>query len=118
MQVQPTWEILMGNKRPFAGRDDAFREDPIFTKSVKAGRRTYFFDVHATRSNQYYLTITESKKYAGREGSLSFEKHKIYLYGEDFDHFKTTMQEVMQYIEENTPSPFFEPRGNNEETSS
>ena len=59
-------------------------ENEIFTKVLKAGRRTYFFDVRETKAGDYYLTITESKKNFGENGEASFEKHKIYLYKEDF----------------------------------
>ena len=60
----------------------------IYSKSVRAGRRTYFFDVKSTRSGDHYLTITESKKKFDQDGNFQFEKHKIFLYKEDFDKFK------------------------------
>ena len=60
----------------------------IYSKSVRAGKRTYFFDVKSTRSGDHYLTITESKKKFDQEGNFHFEKHKIFLYKEDFDKFK------------------------------
>ena len=59
--------------------------DEIYSKPVRAGKRTYFFDVKATRNNDYYLTITESKKKLEKDGSQNYEKHKIFLYKEDFD---------------------------------
>ena len=96
--------------RSFYPHEERKEPDIIFSKSMKAGKRTYFFDVKATRNNQYYLTITESKKRMGQEGSATFEKHKIYLYGEDFDGFRETLQDVMRFVTENTPEPFYEHR--------
>lgn len=61
--------------------------DEVYTKAVKAGKRTYFFDVRVTRNNDYYLTITESKKKIDKEGNSNYEKHKIFLYKEDFEKF-------------------------------
>ncbi len=75
--------------------------DDIFSKVVRAGKRTYFFDVKATRQNDYYLTITESKKRFAEEGKFFFEKHKIFLYKEDFDKFAEGFTEAVSYIREN-----------------
>ncbi|MBQ9469829.1 MAG: DUF3276 family protein [Bacteroidales bacterium] len=72
--------------------------DEIYTKAVKAGKRTYFIDVKATRSDEYYLTITESKKRMERDGSMSYEKHKIFLYKEDFDKFLDGVSEVIDFV--------------------
>ncbi len=72
--------------------------EEIFSKSVRAGKRTYFFDVKATRNNDYYLTITESKKKFDDNGAQNFEKHKIFLYKEDFDKFSEGLDEVVTYI--------------------
>jgi hypothetical protein len=66
---------------------------------VRAGKRTYFFDVKATRKEDYYLTITESKKRAGKEGKIFYEKHKIFLYKEDFDKFAEGLKDAVTYIE-------------------
>ena len=77
--------------------------DEIFSKAVRAGKRTYFFDVKATRKNDYYLTITESKKKFEQDGKFSFEKHKVFLYKEDFDKFADGLQEVVNYIKETQP---------------
>lgn len=77
--------------------------DEIFSKAVRAGKRTYFFDVKATRKNDYYLTITESKKKFEQDGTFSFEKHKVFLYKEDFDKFTDGLQEVVDYIKQNQP---------------
>lgn len=73
-------------------------QDEIFSKSLRAGRRTYFFDVRATKAGDYYLTITESKKETHNDGSFQYRKHKIYLYKEDFENFKELVGEMTQFI--------------------
>src|ERR1051325_2936178 len=78
------------------------RED-LFSKSVRAGKRTYFFDVKSTRGNDYYLTITESKKRFGQDGKFFYEKHKIFLYKEDFEKFVDGLNEAVDNIRENAP---------------
>src|SRR4051812_27770214 len=75
----------------------------LFSKSVRAGKRTYFFDVKSTRMNDYYLTITESKKRFGADGKFSYEKHKIFLYKEDFEKFIEGLNEAVTHIKENAP---------------
>ena len=75
----------------------AEREE-IHSKVMRAGRRTYFFDVRETRAEDYYLTITESKKYTNEDGSFYYKKHKIYLYKEDFAEFQDTLTEMVDYI--------------------
>jgi len=77
--------------------DSKFREE-IFSKAVRAGKRTYFFDVKSTRKDEYYLTITESKKRYDQEGNYHFEKHKIFLYREDFEKFSDGLSEVIDFI--------------------
>ncbi|MGB5989446.1 MAG: DUF3276 family protein [Marinifilaceae bacterium] len=72
--------------------------DEIFSKAVRAGKRTYFFDVKATRNNDYYLTVTESKKRFDKEGGFHYEKHKIFLYKEDFEKFADGLQETVGHI--------------------
>ncbi len=72
--------------------------EEIFSKALRAGRRTYFFDVRETKANDYYLTITESKKFTNDDGSFHYKKHKIYLYKEDFKNFKAFLEETMNYI--------------------
>ena len=72
--------------------------DEIYSKPVRAGKRTYFFDVKATRNNDYYLTITESKKKLEKDGSQNYEKHKIFLYKEDFDKFAEALDNAVAYI--------------------
>jgi hypothetical protein len=79
-----------------APEDSEHRE--IFSRAVRAGKRTYFFDVKATRRNDYFLTITESKKRFQKDGRFFFEKHKIFLYKEDFDKFADGFQEVIEFI--------------------
>lgn len=75
-------------------------QEEIFSKALRAGRRTYFFDVRSTKANDFYLTITESKKEEGGNGDSFYRKHKIYLYKEDFERFADIMQEMMQFIVE------------------
>jgi len=72
----------------------------IFSNAVRAGKRTYFFDVKTTKKDEYYLTITESKKRYDKDGSYSFEKHKVFLYPEDFDKFTNGMMEALNFIKE------------------
>ena len=75
--------------------------EEIFSKVVRAGKRTYFLDVKATKRNDYYLTITESKKRFNRDGKHYFEKHKIFLYKEDFDKFIENLTEAIDFIKVN-----------------
>ena len=77
--------------------------DDVYSKPVRAGKRTYFFDVKATKGNDYYLTITESKRRVERDGRYVYDKHKIFLYKEDFDKFADGLQEVVNYIRERLP---------------
>ena len=74
-------------------------KEEVFTKIVRAGKRTYFFDVKVTRKDDYYLTITESKKRLGLEGKVFYEKHKIFLYKEDFEKFTEGLKDAVSYIE-------------------
>lgn len=80
------------------GHEDKNIKEEIFTKVVRAGKRTYFFDVKATRKDDYYLTITESKKRLGKEGKVFYEKHKIFLYKEDFEKFSEGLKDAVTYI--------------------
>jgi Protein of unknown function (DUF3276) len=71
--------------------------EKIYSKRVKAGKRTYFFDVRSTRSSDYYLTITESRRFAQGDG-FGYEKHKMFLYKEDFEKFVVALQETVDHI--------------------
>jgi hypothetical protein len=77
--------------------DNKDREE-VYSKKVRAGKRTYFFDVKSTRSNDYYITITESKK---RMEDGVFVKHKIFLYKEDFEKFMEGLTDTVEYIKSN-----------------
>ncbi|SEA15957.1 PUR family DNA/RNA-binding protein [Psychroflexus halocasei] len=74
------------------------KNDDIFSKVIRAGRRTYFFDVRSTKADDYYLTITESKKFTNDDGSFFYRKHKIYLYKEDFESFQDALKETSNFI--------------------
>ena len=76
----------------------------LYSKSIRAGKRTYFFDVKSTKANEYYLTLTESKKRFLEDGKFTFEKHKIFLYKEDFEKFVDALNEAVAYINENSPA--------------
>ena len=78
-------------------------QQEIFSRPIKAGKRTYFFDVKATKGNDYYLTITESKKRFADDGKFHYEKHKLFLYKEDFEKFADGLMEVINFIRENNP---------------
>ena len=72
--------------------------EEIFSKVLRAGRRTYFFDVRSTKAGDYYLTLTESKKFTNEDGSFHYKKHKIYLYKEDFSEFSNILSEMTNYV--------------------
>jgi hypothetical protein len=78
--------------------NDMMEKEDIFSKVLRAGRRTYFFDVRSTKADDYYLTITESKKFTNDDGSFHYKKHKIYIYKEDFSEFKDILNEMTDYI--------------------
>jgi hypothetical protein len=73
-------------------------QEEIFSKVLRAGRRTYFFDVRETKASDYYLTITESKKFTNDDGTFYYKKHKIYLYKEDFIDIKSILGEMVDFI--------------------
>ncbi|MGB3607280.1 MAG: PUR family DNA/RNA-binding protein [Psychroserpens sp.] len=73
-------------------------KEEIYSKVLRAGRRTYFFDVRATKAGDYYLTVTESKKFTNDDGSFHYKKHKIYIYKEDFSEFNEILKEMTDYI--------------------
>jgi len=83
-------------------------QDDIYSKALRAGRRTYFFDVRATRANDYYLTITESKKFTNENGSFHYKKHKIYLYKEDFEGFKALLNVTTDFVVQEKGSDIIE----------
>lgn len=89
--------------------------EEIFSKAVRAGKRTYFFDVKSTKGNDYYLTITESKKRFGDDGKFFYEKHKLFLYKEDFEKFTEGLEEVVAHIK--SISPPIEERSSERSTS-
>ncbi|HLS11160.1 MAG TPA: PUR family DNA/RNA-binding protein [Flavobacteriaceae bacterium] len=76
----------------------AVEREEIQSKVMRAGRRTYFFDVRETRAGDYYLTLTESKKFTNEDGSFYYKKHKIYLYKEDFKDFQENLKEMTDFI--------------------
>ena len=77
--------------------------DDVFSKPVRAGKRTYFFDVKATKGNDYYLTVTESKRRVDKDGRFVYDKHKIFLYKEDFEKFTEGLEEVIKFIKDKCP---------------
>lgn len=77
---------------------ESMKNEDIFSKVIRAGRRTYFFDVRSTKADDYYLTITESKKFTNDDGSFFYRKHKIYLYKEDFENFSEALEETTNFI--------------------
>lgn len=82
------------------------KRDEIFSRAVRAGKRTYFFDVKSTRKGEYYLTITESKrKFNNEQGKFYYEKFKLFLYKEDFDKFKNALGDTIGFINENQQIP-------------
>jgi len=92
-----------GDNKEVAKHANSRFNKEIHSKVVRAGKRTYFFDVKSTRNNEYYLTITESKKRYTDQGKFHFEKHKIFLYKEDFDKFADSLVEIVDYIRQNQP---------------
>jgi hypothetical protein len=75
-------------------------QNEMYSKVVRAGKRTYFFDIKATKGNDLYITLTESKKTFGDEGDGNYQKHKIFLYKEDFEKFREGLDDVLAKIEE------------------
>jgi len=83
---------------------DKPKRDEVFSRAVRAGKRTYFFDVKNTKAEDFYLTITESKKrYLDMEGKFRYEKHKVFLYKEDFEKFMEGLTDVMNFIKTSQP---------------
>lgn len=92
------------NKGEIKGSESVFNQD-VYSKVVRAGKRTYFFDVKSTRNEEYYLTITESKKQFEDNGNFHYEKHKIFLYREDFEKFTECLHEIVGFINNNQELP-------------
>jgi len=96
---------------------EKFERKEIFSKVVRAGKRTYFFDVKATKKQEYYLTITESKRKFTDDGKAFYEKHKIFLYKEDFEKFSNGLSEVVEFISKNQGEINQEEQSTNEFTN-
>jgi hypothetical protein len=109
-QTDLEMEEEAGIKEVKNGLEETIVKEEIFTKVIRAGKRTYFFDVKATRQDDYYLTITESKKRLGKEGKIFYEKHKIFLYKEDFEKFTGGLKEAVSYIENDKHEPVLNKR--------
>ena len=93
-------ELLRNNLDKMRDHEEDNIEE-IYSKILRAGRRTYFFDVRETKASDYYLTITESKKFTNDDGSYYYKKHKIYLYKEDFENFTNYLQDSISFIFDN-----------------
>ena len=109
--------MMEEGKEKKEGIETSEREE-IFSKAVRAGKRTYFFDVKATRRNDFYLTITESKKRYHKDGRFFYEKHKIFLYKEDFEKFIEGLNESIDYIKVNGPEELLDEVIDSKETPS
>lgn len=101
--------------------EESYEKQEIFSKSIKAGKRTYFFDVKETKSGEYYITLTESKKrFDAEQGRFTYEKHKIFLYKEDFEKFNSGLTESIdfikanQHVEEKINEPYHDDYSHNE----
>jgi hypothetical protein len=94
------------------GQDNKERRErkEIFSRVIRAGKKTYFFDVKATRGEEFYLTITESRKHFSDDGKFYYEKNKIFLYKEDFEKFTSGLNDVIHFIEtgEKPPESYYE----------
>jgi len=81
--------------------ENRYPNQDLYSNAVRAGKRTYFFDVKSTRDGEYYLIVTESKKVSRPNGDFNFEKHKIFLYKEDFEKFNLGLSDALKFIEVN-----------------
>lgn len=93
---------VMEEKENREAKENTEIKSEIFSRAVRAGKRTYFFDVKSTKSSDYYLTVTESKKRFRDDGTFYYEKHKLFLYKEDFEKFTGGLTEAIEFI--NDPS--------------
>lgn len=98
----------MENSRELPDENEQEYGGELYSNIVRAGRRTYFFDVKATRGDDYFITITESLRKQNRDGSVYYDKHKVFLYKEDFDKFVDGLENVIGYIKEHKPEYFEE----------
>ncbi|MEG1936741.1 MAG: DUF3276 family protein [Rikenellaceae bacterium] len=94
---------------------DSERDDEVYSTKVKAGRRTYFFDIKPTKGDEYYITITESRKKTNADGSFSYDKSKVYIYKEDMMKFSNGLADVINFIKENRPE-YLEPHEQEQES--
>lgn len=86
--------------------ENSEKREEIYSRAVRAGKRTYFFDVKSTKSDELYLTITESKRrFDNEQGKFFYEKHKLFLYQEDFKKFMSGLKAVIQYVETGSAPP-------------
>lgn len=92
-------ELSKNNENEASGREE------VYTRIIRAGNRTYFLDVKSTRKNDLYLTITESKKRFNKDGKFFYEKHKLFLYQEDFEKFSEGLEDVFSFIRNSDTSP-------------
>ena len=90
--------IDLFNRPNIMSEKEHMEQEEIFSQVLRAGRRTYFFDVRATKADDYYLTVTESKKFTHDDGSFHYKKHKIYLYKEDFSEFREMLTAATDFI--------------------
>lgn len=96
----------MADKMDFMRESEFEGGEEVYSNAVRAGRRTYFFDVKATRNDDYFITITESRKKQGKDGNIFYDKHKLYLYKEDFAKFGNGLEDVINFIKTNKPEFF------------
>lgn len=104
-------------RREWEPREDNGGADEVFSVPVKAGKRIYYFDVKATRAEDYFITITESRKKPTRDGGFTIEKHKIHLYKEDFAKFAEGFEQVIAFVREHKPEAFEQDAPSNDEQS-
>lgn len=100
--------IEMNNTLDKKQTRDSDAGEEIYSQVVRAGRRTYFFDVKATKEDDYYLIITESRKKEGKDGEFFYSKNKIFLFKEDFDKYLLGLENVINYIKQAKPEAFLE----------
>lgn len=105
IKIKPKTTTKMNSDYHSRHEGEDFGEQ-ICSKVVKAGKRTYFIDVKATRADDYYLTITESRKKINPDGSASFSRHQIYLYKEDFSKVMEGISEMVDFVKEHKPEYF------------